>query len=471
MMSETTQIHRNWDLITKRIEEGKCVVILGPDIVTQDEASLNVQLESYLKNNCQYSAGDLKYYDDDEFFWFKKKIEKEYAFMDIQKFYSKLQPNDMHRQIVDIPFHFIISVSPDLLIKKVFDDTKRDCSFDFYTKERAPLDFEKPTVEKPLIYNLFGNVESEASLVLTYDDLFEYLIAIFSKHQLHQDLKLELKAAKLILFLGFKLDKWYFKLIIRLLELHSDKLTHVGLKDWVGSPHVINFYTDEFEYEFLNHDSREILGYIHKKCKEKGILRPAVVIPNTPGPEVFISYAWGGESDQVADNICEVLSQKGYQIVRDKKDLKYKGNIKEFMRNIGRGKFVVVIISDKYLKSENCMYEMLEMKDNGGLYDRIFPIVLNDAKIYEVSDRIDYKNYWDEKVESLRKKIKEILDPVGIGGYVEKMDQYADITRIIDGITAMLNDMNTLTPEMHQGNNFEKLIKAIEEKQYEKTGD
>ncbi len=471
MMSDTEQKQQRLDYITRRIEEGKCIVILGPDIVTQDEPSLNVQLEAYLKENCQYLTGDLKYYTDDEFFWFQKKIEKEYAFVNIQDFYAELQPNEMHRQIVDIPFHLIISVSPDLLIKKAFDDTKRDYIFDYYTKEEAPLDFEKPTAEKPLIYNLFGNVESEASLVLTYDDLFEYLIAIFSKHSLHQDLKLELKAAKLILFLGFKFDKWYFKLILRLLELHTDKISHAGLKDWEGSPHVINFYTDEFEYEFLDYDSREILDSILKKCGEKGILRVATEKSDTSGPEVFISYAWGGESEQVTDKVCEALSQKGYQVVRDKKDLKYKGNIKEFMRNIGRGKFVAVIISDKYLKSENCMYEMLEIKGNGGLYDRIFPIVLNDAKIYEVSDRIDYKNYWDEKVETLRKKIKEIRDPVGTEGYVEKMNQYSDIMRIVDGITTMLNDMNTLTPEMHQGNNFEILIKAIEEEQREETGD
>ncbi len=470
-MSESDQNHQHWDLITRRIEEGKCIVILGPDIVTQDEASLNVQLEAYLKENCQHLTGDLKYYTDDEFFWFQKKIEKEYAFMYIQKFYADLQPNDMHRQIVDIPFHLIISVSPDLLIKKVFDGTKHDYIFDFYTKEEAPKGFEKPTAEKPLVYNLFGNVESEASLVLTYEDLFEYLITIFSEHQLHQDLKLELKAARLILFLGFKFDKWYFKLILRLLELHTDKLNYAGLKDWEDSPHVINFYHNEFEYEFLNYNSHEILGAIHKKCKEKGILRVAGQKSGASEPEVFISYAWGGESEQVADKVCEALSQRGYQVVRDKKDLKYKGNINELMRKIGRGKFVVVIISDKYLKSESCMYEMLEIKDNGELYDRIFPIVLNDAKIFEVLDRIDYKNYWDEKVEVLRKKIKEISDPVGTVGYVEKMSQYADIMRIIDGITAMLNEMNTQTLEMHQVNNFETLIKAIEEKQHEESGD
>ena len=137
------------------------------------------------------------------------------------------------------------------------------------------------------------------------------------------------------------------------------------------------------------------------------------------------------------------------------------------MQKIGKGKFVIVVISDKYLKSENCMYEMLEIKNNKNVYDRIYPIVLNDAKIYNKIARIDYVNYWDNKVIALKEKIKTIRDPVGTSKVHEDIDQFADIRRIIDDVTNLLREMNTLKPEMHKGSNFETLIKAIEGKMKE----
>ncbi|MEH2460636.1 MAG: TIR domain-containing protein [Nostoc sp.] len=54
--------------------------------------------------------------------------------------------------------------------------------------------------------------------------------------------------------------------------------------------------------------------------------------------EIFISYAWGGESEQFVNQLDETLQAKGIKIIRDKRELGYKGSIKTFMERIGRGK-------------------------------------------------------------------------------------------------------------------------------------
>jgi internalin A len=54
--------------------------------------------------------------------------------------------------------------------------------------------------------------------------------------------------------------------------------------------------------------------------------------------EIFISYAWGGKSEQFVNQLDETLQAKGIKIIRDKRDLGYKGLIKAFMERIGRGK-------------------------------------------------------------------------------------------------------------------------------------
>ncbi|MCW3122655.1 MAG: hypothetical protein JWQ38_2147, partial [Flavipsychrobacter sp.] len=64
------------------------------------------------------------------------------------------------------------------------------------------------------------------------------------------------------------------------------------------------------------------------------------------------------------------------------------------METIGKGKYVIVILSNEYLMSENCMFEMLEIKNHGSINQRVFPIVLNDAAIYVPSERLKYNNHW-----------------------------------------------------------------------------
>ena len=63
---------------------------------------------------------------------------------------------------------------------------------------------------------------------------------------------------------------------------------------------------------------------------------------------VFISYAWGGEREEIVDQIDKALQKRGIKITRDKRDLEYKGSIKEFMERIGQGSSVIVVVSDKY---------------------------------------------------------------------------------------------------------------------------
>ena len=81
--------------------------------------------------------------------------------------------------------------------------------------------------------------------------------------------------------------------------------------------------------------------------------------------EIFISYAWGGESEKLVNELDQAFQNQGVTIVRDKRDLGFKGSIKEFMETIGKGKAVILVISEKYLKSENCMFELLQVAKHG----------------------------------------------------------------------------------------------------------
>ena len=133
------------------------------------------------------------------------------------------------------------------------------------------------------------------------------------------------------------------------------------------------------------------------------------------------------------------------------------------MQRIGRGKCVIVVISDRYLKSPNCMYELVQIANNGEFYNRIFPVVLSDATIYDPEDRIDYIIHWEEKINKLETKRKLIASSANLPSLRRSIDEYTEIRATIDRLTDTLQNMNTLTPDIHSESGFNILISAIQQ--------
>jgi internalin A len=178
---------------------------------------------------------------------------------------------------------------------------------------------------------------------------------------------------------------------------------------------------------------------------------------------IFISYAWGGENENIVNQFDDVLQKRGLKVVRDKRNLEYKGSISKFMERIGRGDCIIVVISDKYLKSPNCMFELVEIAGNKNFENRIFPIVLADADIYKFKGQMQYIKHWEDQIKDLKEGLKD-LDPTNLQGIYEQLNLYDRIRDNISKLTAILGDMNTLTPDMHKESDFSALYDAIVER-------
>ena len=179
---------------------------------------------------------------------------------------------------------------------------------------------------------------------------------------------------------------------------------------------------------------------------------------------VFISYAWGEEREEIVNQIDQNLQKRGVRITRDKRDLGYRGSIREFMKRIGQGNCVIVIVSDKYLKSKNCMFELVEIADNEQFSDRIFPIILPDARIYDASERLDYVAFWEKEKEKLDEKMRSMRNLAGLQGANEELNDYDRFRSQFDKLVSVLKDMNALTPDMHRESDFNNLFDAIVER-------
>lgn len=177
--------------------------------------------------------------------------------------------------------------------------------------------------------------------------------------------------------------------------------------------------------------------------------------------DIYISYAWGGESEKIVDQLDKELQVKGIKITRDKRDLGYKGSIVSFMEDIGKGNKIIVVISEKYLKSENCMFELTQIYENKDFSKRIYPIILEDSKIYSPVSRISYIKYWNDKITELDEAIKSAGTSLNMTEVQKELNNYGDIRASFDKMAFILKDMNALTPEMHQNQNFQTLYDVL----------
>ncbi len=94
-----------------------------------------------------------------------------------------------------------------------------------------------PSAERPLVYHLFGHLSVPDSLVLTEDNYFDYLIGVSRKGK-ENPIPTYVRAAlarTALLFVGFKIDDWDFRVFFRSLRNQPSgflrkKIKHVAVQ-------------------------------------------------------------------------------------------------------------------------------------------------------------------------------------------------------------------------------------------------
>ena len=190
---------------------------------------------------------------------------------------------------------------------------------------------------------------------------------------------------------------------------------------------------------------------------------------------IFISY--NHKVFKLADFVEEHIKNKfGFKAVinRDTR-LEYKDDIEEYMKTIKQNDIVISLISDDYLKSEACMYEVTELMRDEKYIERLIFIIFNDedrelfsndleiktANVYGKS-RYDYVTYWvDQKreyFELLKTLIDSLTSTADINATIKR------IGRISDEVGSFVDNLNRLKGQNFttmQNNNFEEISNLI----------
>ncbi len=159
----------------------------------------------------------------------------------------------------------------------------------------------------------------------------------------------------------------------------------------------------------------------------------------------YLSYAWADETDrqreEKVDATCAEADKRGVLVLRDKKVLTRGDTISNFMRAIGRGDRVFIFLSEKYLRSPFCMFEMycvwLHSRQNEDDFcRRVRLFVLDDARIWTPKDRLRHAIYWYNEFQEMERELKasspSLLGPNDQEAHRRTMEFALNVARILE---------------------------------------
>lgn len=180
---------------------------------------------------------------------------------------------------------------------------------------------------------------------------------------------------------------------------------------------------------------------------------------------IYFSYAWKNEKETIIDKLYNSLKKDGFNVIRDKANLEYRGLISGFMKDIGKANIIIVSISDKYLRSRFCMFELYEIYRNCGMNKeafakKVFPIREEDINLSDAAVIDEYADYW--KAEELEHEA--IVKDKSQATTSEQFAQYDAVQRIARELGNLLNflsDINSLNIELLSNNDFAELKQSL----------
>lgn len=351
---------RHWTSLVTSLRHGQCVLFVGQEIpgtlsiepstlasvkgATYAEG-LTLQLAEELEEDgrevpAATLAAVAQQYEDAQGFGPNALRARAQEFYQSQAYL----PSPVHRALAALPFNLIVATCQDELLLNTLKESGKSPLHHRYNlrgDKRENPEFTVPySHQTPIVYHLFGSVDEPGSLVLSENDLLDFLIAIVSERPpLPSSLRCALKrTGQSFLFVGFGINQWYFrvliKMLVRALELHrtasaiaTDSLSNLSTLD---REQTILFYQRGTRIEIEDADIATFLAELGKRLdRAGGIVEQTGAVG--PRPRVFISYA--REDLDLAARVFDALQKMHFEPWIDSDSLQGGENWDQRIRN------------------------------------------------------------------------------------------------------------------------------------------
>lgn len=164
----------------------------------------------------------------------------------------------------------------------------------------------------------------------------------------------------------------------------------------------------------------------------------------------YVSYKWGDDTDDgkareaVVDRLCAEAEARGITVHRDKNVLRLGDRIEAFMQELAEGDRVFIVMSDAYLKSEACTFELMQTWRISGTPEKFLSRVrlraLPSAKIWDTKSRAKIGDHWHDEFAPLNERVKKLgSDAMGERDF-RKLRHMGECARNIADVLSTLAD-------------------------------
>ena len=259
------------DYLSDSIVSGSCVVFIGPDFLrvkaheTPDAVKIPEQsFQQYFIGRLQNENKGIKYYyPKDGLLVFDSPAKKNLLQFQFNSILKSMPPVDLKQieKLAKIPISFFLSINPDDFLFDTLKSWGYNPRIEYYRgRQHGNITIDKePTIEEPLIYNLFGSLKEYQSMILDYGDMHNFLQTIFKMPEwgLPPMVSKKIQDASTFIFLGFDFNKWYTQLLLKIIR--KDEQTVILNEDPMLDSTVKDFLVQGFEVGFLDSGNDNML--------------------------------------------------------------------------------------------------------------------------------------------------------------------------------------------------------------------
>lgn len=291
-----------WNKLKRDFGEKRCIVFLGPRIpvikTKADWAPVVEELALFIAEQLdQYEVDYLKEeekakrnlpYVAERFLSIKgaRRVDLEDVASDFLQKVNQGSLPSVYEFIAKLPVEVFVNATPDDLITTALKQIGKTPQYFHYnfrlTSESkrmnrgSGINIDHINSQNPLVFNLFGNMADQESLVLTETDQMEFIRNVVKGDPpIPDELLSYFDHRKTYMFLGFNIENWQFRLLLDSLNLSDENFTLApDTTNYPTSKINKSFYKERFNFFFVEKEVEDFTKEILENIQEERTINP-----------------------------------------------------------------------------------------------------------------------------------------------------------------------------------------------------
>jgi hypothetical protein len=329
------------------INRADCVLVLGPRVMVPDAATpagKSVAMDEYIAGHLLQKLsrtapepGGLRAAVS----LYEREKGLPACRSQVQNAVSRLDGNatQLHRNLASLPFKLVLSATPDQMMVEALRQAGKEPQWDCYNycpgAYTAAL-LAEPTVDKPIVYSLFGRHDRPESMVLNDKNLLDFLVNITRQLPALPDaVRATLHSSSTVfLFVGFGFTNWWLRLLLKVLEVTGveNRGISLALEDKVSFDEAVyrenlGFFESLGIYIQARDDWDQLASDLAEKFRAQApknadgrTAKLAAGVRAGGEPMAFLSYA--SEDVDTVEHLRMRLASHGIAVWQDKQNLR-----------------------------------------------------------------------------------------------------------------------------------------------------